>query len=240
MVPPVKGVASSEQREDLAGGLFSLTNSQCYFSYRSSLFKTDLKDQTFITHVTFKLKKYRPTTYTPTISYWAIQDQLEKQWYTFKKSPNERPSLWKEGLREDFITPKLLAQTISKIRSSKLPDRTKLGTAGSFFKNPIVSQEKYNNLQKKFPTITWFSIPSPLWKGERGGFMKLSAWQLIDLSWLKGITQWNVGTYQNHALVLVHHGWGTGQELVKLATHIQTKVYDTFGIQLEPEVNYIM
>jgi UDP-N-acetylmuramate dehydrogenase len=62
---------------------------------------------------------------------------------------------------------------------------------------------------------------------------------LIELAWLKGMERGSVWTYKNHALVLVHHGWGTGADIVSLAKEIQEKVYQKFGVWLEPEVNYI-
>ena len=247
-VPWGEGVDTTDWKEVVEGGLLKLNNDQCSFSYRSSIFKTDLKDKVFITHVTFKLDKYTPTTYEPTISYGAIRDKLAEC------SPKGELS---EGLRG--VTPEDIAKVVASIRSAKLPDRTQIGTAGSFFKNPIVSQAIFDKLQIQFPELRWFPTDSPLvtrwmtksenvpWgKGGPGGIcepdsrcIKLSAWQLIDLAGLKWLTQWQVGTYKNHALVLVNHGWGTGKELTDLAKHIQDTVYNAFGIILEPEVNYV-
>ena len=301
MIPPVKGVDTPKWNGEVSGGLESevskprlqsdlvkLSNSQCNFSYRSSIFKTELKDQTFITHVVFKLQKYNQDSYIPTISYGAIRDKLSEkspliqgEWRSQRVCPGAKGDL---GGFEN-LDPHLLATTIADIRASKLPDRTKIWTAWSFFKNPIVSQEIFDKLQSQFPNLKWFPTNIPfnkhrhpvypersVFSGERNEWMqwtnvvegspestnlkhniesevskprlqsdlvKLSAGQLIDLSWLKGITKWKVGTYQNHALVLVNHGWGTGKELTALAKHIQDTVRDTFGIMIEPEVNYV-
>ena len=70
--------------------------------------------------------------------------------------------------------------------------------------------------------------------------VKLSAGQLIDMVGLKGIDRGVVGTYQNHALVLIHNGGGTGQDVAALATFIQEQVREQFGVRLEPEVQYIL
>jgi UDP-N-acetylmuramate dehydrogenase len=56
---------------------------------------------------------------------------------------------------------------------------------------------------------------------------------------LKWITKDTVGTYKNHALVLVHYGWGTWKDIVDLSKHIQEKVYTIFSISIDPEVNFI-
>ena len=71
------------------------------------------------------------------------------------------------------------------------------------------------------------------------GGVKLSAGQLIELAWLKGIERGTVGTYQNHALILVHHGGGTGKDIISLVSYIQDTVFAKFGVRLEPEVNYV-
>ena len=206
------------------GGLISLTNEACQFAYRSSIFKTDLKNNVFITHVIFKLPTYNPATYQPDISYGAIQKQLEEQHI---QDP----------------TPQQVASIVASIRASKLPDLTKIWTAGSFFKNPIVEQEVYNNLKEQYNNLVAFPIQDESCLNSQFSILdspvKLSAGQLIDLTGLKWITHWSVGTYNNHALVLVNHGWWTWTDIQQLASYIQEKVELKFWLFLEPEVNYI-
>lgn len=187
----------------------TLSKEACDFWYRDSIFKHALKWKVIITSVTFILEKYSPDNYEPVISYWAIKDRIE----------------WKT------LDPALVAKTIAAIRASKLPDWTKIGTAWSFFKNPILSTDEANEITIRHPDLVTYDA-GPWLK-------KFSAWQLIDLSWLKGITQWAVGTYDNHALVLVNHGWWTGQELLALSKHIQQTVQENFWVLIEPEVNII-
>lgn len=190
------------------------SNIDCQFDYRDSIFKQSLKNKVFITHVTFLLHKYDPTHYEPIISYWAISKELES-------TPQKK------------ITPRLIADIVTAIRASKLPDRRVIWTAGSFFKNPIVEKAKYEILIDKNPKIN-AHLHDPATSS-----YKLNAGQLIELSELKWITQWAVGTYKNHALVLVNHGGGTGEQLLALAELIQSRVHDNYGIKLEPEVNLI-
>lgn len=187
-----------------------LTWDECKFWYRDSIFKQYLKDAIYITHVTFILEKYSPETYIPLISYGAIQKKINT-------------------VAGDPLTPKIIATTIAKIRASKLPDWKTIGTAWSFFKNPIITEEKMQYIKQNFPEIGCYPVA---WG------CKLSAWQLIDLAWCKWIRNGAVWTYDKHALVLVHHGWGTGKDIVNLAKHIQEKVSTLFGIDINPEVNF--
>ncbi len=120
---------------------------------------------------------------------------------------------------------RIAAETIA-LRKSKLPDWTKLGTAGSFFKNPFVSQEKLVELQKEIPDLPNFSKKIP------AGFL------LEKLGW-KGKRIGNVGTYEKHALIVINYGGATGQEILDFTLHMQADVKKNFGIDLEPEVNII-
>lgn len=106
------------------------------------------------------MQKYDPTDYSPLVSYGAIQKELEI--VSAKK-----------------ITPRLVADTISAIRASKLPDRKTIGTAGSFFKNPIVDKEKYEFLLEKHPTLNAHM------HDHKTQSYKLNAGQLIEISELK-------------------------------------------------------
>lgn len=190
----------------------SLTNTECMFWYRESIFKRELNGSFLITEVIFALEEITPSYHINT-NYRDIQQWIEKS-------------------RED-ITIKNISQAIIAIRNNKLPDWHKLWTAGSFFKNPLILKEKYTLLKERFVNLMYFDIPDDL------SYVKLSAGQLIELAGFKWYRQGNVGVYQNHALILVNYGWGTGEEVKALATAIQEKVYLLFGVQLEPEVIYV-
>lgn len=193
-----------------------LASYECKFWYRDSIFKKKLKNKFFITHVNLVLDKYDASRYQSHLQYGAVKANIEARL---------------ENKKDEVITPKIVAEEISKIRASKLPDRKKIGTAWSFFKNPLISEDKFKKLTEKFPDLKWYP-----WEK---GLIKLSAGQLIDKAGLKWIEEKTVGTYKKHALIIVNNWWGTGEQISKLALHIQKTVKTKFWIDIIPEVNYI-
>lgn len=183
---------------------FVLTNAQCKFAYRDSIFKNEYKNKCLITSVIFLLSKQEKYN----LSYSALAERLQ----------GEELSLAK------------VAATVSAIRKSKLPDVKELGSAGSFFKNPIVSEERLNELLKDFPNLIYHKVNNG---------MKLAAGQLIDLCGWKGKREGQVGTYPKQALVIVNYGGATGYDVVHFFKSIQQSVYDTFGVHIDPEVNIL-
>jgi len=112
------------------GESYVLTNDECDFGYRDSIFKHDLKDQFIITEVVFRLSKNGKLN----TEYGAIKEELSKR-----------------AIIQATIAQ--LSDTIRSIRASKLPDPKEVGNGGSFFKNPVVNLEKYNSLKTLFPEI---------------------------------------------------------------------------------------
>lgn len=197
------------------GELNHLSAEDCAFWYRMSVFKTQLRKDFVITSVQFCLAKYNQEQYIWNVNYeWVAQRTEEIQ--------HQHP---------EKTTPRCIATAISQIRASKLPDLTKIGTAGSFFQNPVVPSEQYNKLLERFPELKW--------RPTNDNHVKLSAGQLIELAWFKGHTQNNVGVYEHHALVLVHHGEGKWAYLLEVIKLIEEKVDTLFTVQLIPEVNII-
>jgi UDP-N-acetylmuramate dehydrogenase len=127
-------------------------------------------------------------------------------------------------------TPQDVFNAVVALRSAKLPDPARLGNAGSFFMNPIVSDEVCDALQVFYPDL----VAYPQGSMRR----KLSAGWLIDRAGWKGVRRGDAGVHTQHALVLVNHGVATGAEIIALAQEIQKDVAQKFGVQLqiEPQV----
>lgn len=185
------------------------TKSDCDFGYRDSVFKNDLKNRFVITQVCFRLttKNHRLET-----SYKPLHQTLADQ-----------------GITHPTI--KDISDAVIQIRQSKLPDPKQLGNAGSFFKNPIISDSRFQGLQNANPDIP--SYPAAK------GFVKIPAAWLIDQCQWKGYRIGDAGVHEQHALVLVNYGTATGSEIYKLAQKIQSSVLEKFGIGLKMEVNIL-
>lgn len=180
----------------------------CEFGYRESVFKNKYKNQFVITSVTYRLDK-KPSFHT---SYGAISQELEKM-----------------GVKELSI--QAISQAVVNIRSSKLPDPEQIGNAGSFFKNPIISNARFDRLKKEFPSVIAFpSGPD---------HTKLAAGWLIEQCGWKGFRRGDAGCYPKQALVLVNYGKATGSEILELSEDIIQSVQKKFAVTLEREVNII-
>jgi UDP-N-acetylmuramate dehydrogenase len=104
-----------------------------------------------------------------------------------------------------------------------------IGNAGSFFKNPVVSKEKFFKISERFDAVPGFPL-------ENGEFYKLSAAWLLDTAGWKGRRRGLAGVFEHHALVLVNHGGATGEDIFLLAQEMSSSVLQRFGIALQPEV----
>ena len=184
------------------------TKEDCQFGYRESIFKSKLKGQYVIISVDFLLKKVSPLN----LEYDDIKAYLEQ-------NSIETPSLQQ------------LHDAICAIRDAKLPDVKQIGSAGSFFKNPVIKREQFEALLKEYPTMKHYDEPD--------GRVKVPAGWLIEQAGWKGWRNEHVGVYEKQALVLVHYGGGKGQDVVELARKIQDSVETKFGIRINPEVNFV-
>ncbi len=177
------------------------------FGYRDSVFKGEKLDQYIITSVTLELD----AVLTPKLGYGQLGDLIES------RLGGETPSVLD------------ISQAVCDIRREKLPDPAVIGNAGSFFKNPEISQELMDQLKKRYPNIVAYPI---------GSKWKLAAGWLIDQAGLRGLREGGVGTYQKQALVLVNHGGATGQDVLAFSDKVQQKVNEKFGIMLEREPRF--
>jgi UDP-N-acetylmuramate dehydrogenase len=181
-------------------------NHECRFAYRNSIFKQELKKRFLITSVTFNLFK---------IHHFKLgYGQVEKE---FLKKPVQ-----------DLAS---LRQTIIEIRESKLPDPSKTGNAGSFFKNPVIQNSKFKILRSRFRDVPSYSA------GEDQ--TKIPAAWLIEQAGWKGVREGNTGTYPSQPLVIVNYGGASGREIFLFARRIMDSVKEKFGLELEMEVNLV-
>ena len=188
--------------------LNQLEAKSCKFGYRDSIFKNELKDKVLITKVLFKLSK-KPNF---KLSYGKINEVLEQK-----------------GVSDPQISD--IANTIREIREEKLPDVKKIGNAGSFFKNPIITIEQLNIIMKDFPNVVSYAISDTE--------VKLAAGWLIDNAGLKGYTIGGASVHQNQALVLINSSNATGHDVVALSQYIQKEIKQIYGVDLKPEVVFV-
>ena len=190
--------------------LRTLSNADCKFGYRESVFKNELKDQYIISSVVFKLTKRN---HKINSSYGDITTQL-----ALSNSGNP-PSL------------KEISNAVIAIRKSKLPDPKELGNSGSFFKNPLVPKVEFDPIHQKFPEMKFYPVSDTE--------VKVPAGWLIEQAGFKGKRFGDAGVHKNQALVLVNYGNATGAEILAVAREVQQTVFERFGIKIEAEVNIV-
>jgi UDP-N-acetylmuramate dehydrogenase len=216
---PIQNIGAYGQ--ELADTFFSLSGvfiksgksktfkkSECNFSYRSSMFREELKNEFIITSVKLKLLKNSK----PNTSYKTLREYL-----TVKKVLNP--------------TIKDISKAVAGIRRSRLPDPVKIGNAGSFFKNPVLSDEVFRKLKFEYPDIVSFTSDA--------GQVKISAGWLLEKCGWKGRRIGDVGTSSDHALVVCNYGNASGAEILEFTMRLKEEVASKFGIRLEEEVNIL-
>jgi UDP-N-acetylmuramate dehydrogenase len=129
--------------------------------------------------------------------------------------------------------PTLIAvrDAVMEIRDSKLPDPKLLGNAGSFFTNPVIARTQYEALHVKYPTMPAYTVDDERVKVPAG-------WLIEHVGW-KGRALGRAAVHDRQALVLVNKGGADGTEVMELAHRICEDVFEKFGIQIVPEVNYV-
>ncbi|MEI8059541.1 MAG: UDP-N-acetylmuramate dehydrogenase, partial [Ferruginibacter sp.] len=180
----------------------------CQFGYRESVFKKKYRNEFVIAHVTFRLKK-QPNFNT---SYGAIERELESM-----------------NIKELSI--KAISDAVIHIRTSKLPEPSLIGNAGSFFKNPEIDNVEFDKIKSAFPEMVGYKLPN--------NNVKVAAGWLIEQCGWKGYRQGDCGCFEKQALVLVNYGTANGSEILELSEKIIYSVNEKFGIILEKEVNII-
>ena len=186
-----------------------LTNAECKFSYRNSIFKGEARGKYVITAVTLRLLKNK----TPMI-------------------PNY-PGVKKYFLENNINNPTLLQirESIINIRSDKLPDPKLIPSVGSFFKNTILPKDVADNLKHQYPNMVVF----PVNENE----VKVPSGFLIETAGLKGKNFGTISSYAQNAMVLVNNGGATRSDIEKVRDEIIGIIYQKFGITLETEPEFV-
>ncbi|MCL1919101.1 MAG: UDP-N-acetylmuramate dehydrogenase [Peptococcaceae bacterium] len=192
---------------DLSSGeLKRFDSAACRFGYRDSIFKRHPR-RWLITTVRFRL----PQHWQPITHYGELARELAGYGFSDSNPPS----------------PLQISDAVIALRQRKLPDPAELGSAGSFFKNPVIEAGQCAALLASHPALPHHSQPD--------GREKLSAGWLIDQCGWKGRRLGPVGCHAQHALILVNHGGASGADILRLATNIQEDVFNRFGVNLEPE-----
>lgn len=178
------------------------SNSECRFGYRDSRFKSLDRDRFLITSIRLELS----TGFSPTLDYASLAEAL---------SGVERP------------TPVQVSDAVIRIRRQSLPDPAKIGNAGSFFKNPVISADAAEEFRSRHPDL-------PGWPTGTAALKIPAAW-MIEACGLKGHSIGHAAVSEQHALVLVNRGEATGTDVWELAQHVRATVLDAFGVELEVE-----
>lgn len=190
------------------GTVREFNHTECEYGYRQSRFKHEWKNRFLIISVEYELSE----AFQPRLDYGNIRAELERR-----------------NITEP--TAQQLRDTIIDIRNAKLPDPKVMGNAGSFFMNPIVSREKYEQLAAQYEGMPHYEIDAD--------HVKIPAGWMIDQCGWKGKSLGRAGVHDKQALVLVNRGGATGAEIVALCEAIQKDVKAKFDIDIHPEVNII-
>lgn len=182
-------------------------NKDCRYGYRTSFFKEeDNKGRYIITEVLFRLTRE----YSPKLDYGGIRTALAGK---------------------DIHLPGDVRRAVIDIRRSKLPDPEVIGSAGSFFKNPVVSREHFDRICASEGDVPHFD--------QENGVKIPAAW-MIDRCGFKGRVLGGAAVYEKQPLVIVNNsGEASPQEIIALERSIIEAVKDRFGIELHPEVEHI-
>lgn len=187
-----------------SGKIISFDAQACHFGYRDSVFKHEAAGRFVITAVTFTLPKH----WEPVTGYGDVAEALATR-----------------GIAQPRAID--VSDVVMAIRNRKLPDPARIGNAGSFFKNPVVSVEKFDALRGEYPELPHYP--------QHDGSIKLAAGWLIEQAGWKGRSLGRVGMYEKQALVLVNLGGANGSDVLRLADAVRLAVREKFGVELEQE-----
>lgn len=211
----------------------SLSNKDCKFGYRDSIFKNEAKGRYIITAVVYHLRKEpKKNSFEKVLGRGEGEpepDHFEKNFSSVLSYPGVKKYFENKSIENPTL--KQVREAIIDIRKEKLPDPKEIPNVGSFFKNPIVLNNISDQIKINFPEAKFFPIGDSL--------TKVPAGWLIEKSGLKGKSFGDISVYDKNALVLVNNGEATKEDLIKAKNEIIKTVQDKFGIVLEQEPEII-
>jgi UDP-N-acetylmuramate dehydrogenase len=204
---------------DIASGTSGeFTNEECAFAYRTSMFNSTHKGKYIVLEVGYRLKLKGE----PVLEY----ADLKKFFANFKATP---------GLQD-------VRDAVRKIRQSKamliVPGDEDCRSAGSFFKNPIVSTAEAARVQNLAQQLSPEKA-MPRYPGEDGQVKLSAAWLVENAGFTKGHALGPVGISRKHTLAIINRGGATAKDVMRLKDEVQQKVFDVWGIRLHPEPVFV-
>lgn len=227
---------------DIASRSFvEFTAQQCQFAYRDSMFKHN-RGRYVVIGVVLKLTSI----FSPQLEYGHLREAVERNVEFFRADADPYMivlgSPMNMGKPQMPITPALVRDTVRIMRDEKLPNPAKVGSAGSFFKNPVVGREVYDAVVEvvaKTKGMAADEVKVPRYDLEDGS-VKIPAAFLIEQCGFKGMTHGGAAVWSKQPLVLVNAcGQATAADILELEQMIIDKVREVFGIELSPEVDHI-
>lgn len=191
------------------GETVKFLNDECGFAYRDSKFKREWKNRYFVLRVSFKLKKSELAGH---LAYESLR--------RFAEGLGHKPTT--REVREEVL----------RLRAERLPDVAVIGSAGSFFKNPVIHKNYYaDEVLRRCPEVPSYEVDYRR--------VKIPAGWLIEHAGLKGAREGGAEIYPANCLVIVNAGDATPEDIRRLADRVVERVNSKFGILLRPEVNYV-
>lgn len=223
---------------ELSTGKFvSFGNSECGYGYRASNFKTVWKGQYAVTSAVFRLSSAP----VPHLDYGHLRSAVEAAQRSVDGISDKSSQMARSEMP---LTPSLIREVVTEIRCQKLPEPSELGSAGSFFKNPVISQEHFDRILKDFRQVNGpeATVPHYIVAQPDGSALMIkvpAAWLIEQCGW-KGKRLGNVACYSKQPLVIVNlTGNASPQEVIDLENSVIASVRARFGVDLHPEVEHI-
>ena len=194
--------------------------SECEYGYRDSIFKNpEIKGRYIVTHVVFALFR----TPQPKLEYGHLDAAVKEA----------------QAAKDAALTPALIRKVIIKIRKEKLPEPSVVGSAGSFFKNPVISAEHFAKIEAAAKAEHGADCKVPHYNLEGGSVKVPAAWMIEQCGW-KGRRSGGAAVWDKQPLVIVNYtGDAYPEEIIGLERRIIESVKKKFGVELHPEVDHI-